>query len=32
VLIDRSLDLGRSAKGTHDTGKQRLDDLVVRMR
>jgi hypothetical protein len=23
------VDLGRSAKGTHDTGKQRLDDLVA---
>ena len=29
MLIDRGLDLGRSAKGTHDTGKQRLDDLVA---
>jgi hypothetical protein len=23
------LDLGRSAKGTHDTGKQRFNDLVA---
>src|SRR5215469_12438673 len=29
VLIDRGLVLWRSAKGTHDTGKQRFDDLVA---
>jgi hypothetical protein len=29
VLIDRGLGLGRWAKGTDDTGKQRLDDLVA---
>ena len=27
--IDRGLDLGRSAKGSHATGTQRFDDLVV---
>ena len=25
MLIDRGLDFGRSAKGTHNTGKQRFD-------
>jgi hypothetical protein len=29
MLIDWGLDLGRSAEGTHDTGKQRFDDLVA---
>jgi hypothetical protein len=29
MLIDRGLDLGRSAKAARDTGKQRLDDLVA---
>src|SRR6516165_1364794 len=28
VLIDRGLDFGRPSKGTHNTGKQRFDDLV----
>jgi hypothetical protein len=29
VLIDRGLVVWRSAKGTHDTGKQRFDNLVT---
>jgi hypothetical protein len=29
VLIDRGLVVWRSAKGTHDTGKQRFDNLVA---
>jgi hypothetical protein len=30
VLIDRGLDLGRSAKGTHDAGNQGLMTLSRR--
>jgi hypothetical protein len=29
MRIDRSPDLGRSAKRMHDTGEQRFDDLVA---
>ena len=29
MLIDRGLDFGCSPKGTHDTSKERSDDLVA---